>query len=304
MPEDVLTCSIDGCDRPANVPGSARGWCRAHYRRWQRYGDPHEKPRRVAKWVGVCDVEGCDLRIYGHGLCQKHWANKRRTGDPLGLQRVPQSCSADGCEQTATARGMCRGHYDQARREPARAASAARKAQQEQARQRMCDHCGSSFLAKRAGAVGRFCSRDCKDKSLVRFTEGLCLQCGSQIVDRPSRFSRYEGRSFCSKQCHGEWRRCNPKAIRFGSAISARHRDLYGRQCVICGEARAVEYAHKIPARDGGTIHPENIYVLCPTHHTILDHNPELLTPAELAALKTVAEAWKIQRPVSKGSGA
>ena len=29
-------CSIPECDNPATV----RGWCNAHYHRWQRYGDP------------------------------------------------------------------------------------------------------------------------------------------------------------------------------------------------------------------------------------------------------------------------
>lgn len=29
-------CSIDRCDKPA----IKRGWCGAHYRRWQRHGDP------------------------------------------------------------------------------------------------------------------------------------------------------------------------------------------------------------------------------------------------------------------------
>jgi hypothetical protein len=29
-------CSIDGCDEPS----TARGWCPAHYGRWQRYGSP------------------------------------------------------------------------------------------------------------------------------------------------------------------------------------------------------------------------------------------------------------------------
>ena len=34
------TCSIEGCEGTAGEPGSARGWCRRHYRRWQRHGDP------------------------------------------------------------------------------------------------------------------------------------------------------------------------------------------------------------------------------------------------------------------------
>jgi hypothetical protein len=29
-------CSVDGCDKPAH----GRGWCKAHYLRWRRRGDP------------------------------------------------------------------------------------------------------------------------------------------------------------------------------------------------------------------------------------------------------------------------
>lgn len=38
-------CSIDTCDGPTGVPGTARGWCRAHYTRWYRYGDPTAQPQ-------------------------------------------------------------------------------------------------------------------------------------------------------------------------------------------------------------------------------------------------------------------
>ena len=31
-----MTCSIAGCDRAAKT----RGWCRKHYNRWVRHGDP------------------------------------------------------------------------------------------------------------------------------------------------------------------------------------------------------------------------------------------------------------------------
>lgn len=32
----TLTCSVEGCERPHE----ARGWCKGHYHRWQRHGDP------------------------------------------------------------------------------------------------------------------------------------------------------------------------------------------------------------------------------------------------------------------------
>lgn len=34
----VRECSIDGCDR--STRGGARGWCKLHYYRWNRNGDP------------------------------------------------------------------------------------------------------------------------------------------------------------------------------------------------------------------------------------------------------------------------
>lgn len=40
MAADFKPCSIDGCNGNAAVKGTSRGWCSAHYRRWQRYGDP------------------------------------------------------------------------------------------------------------------------------------------------------------------------------------------------------------------------------------------------------------------------
>lgn len=40
-----VTCSIDGCDKPA---GSARGWCGMHYQRWRNHGDPHRTLRRMS----------------------------------------------------------------------------------------------------------------------------------------------------------------------------------------------------------------------------------------------------------------
>lgn len=39
---DNLICSIDGCNREVFV--KARGWCRIHYTRWWKHGDPNAEP--------------------------------------------------------------------------------------------------------------------------------------------------------------------------------------------------------------------------------------------------------------------
>lgn len=54
------TCSIDDCDRDA----IARGWCRRHYLRWHKYGDPtawRNDPTPIAErfWAKVNRSEGC-----------------------------------------------------------------------------------------------------------------------------------------------------------------------------------------------------------------------------------------------------
>jgi hypothetical protein len=42
-----MKCSVQGCDRP----GEVRGWCRPHYKRWRRHGDPAagQQPRGDAQ---------------------------------------------------------------------------------------------------------------------------------------------------------------------------------------------------------------------------------------------------------------
>lgn len=72
-------CSVDGCDRSHY----GRGWCKLHYDRWQRHGDPlwtRPKSEPVIKppkalRPGVCCVESCVRtdRIV-RGLCNMHYS--------------------------------------------------------------------------------------------------------------------------------------------------------------------------------------------------------------------------------------
>lgn len=58
-----MICSVNGCDRPIHV--QKHGYCRAHYLRWYRYGDPlagGTATGATVEWLAAQvghDGEGC-----------------------------------------------------------------------------------------------------------------------------------------------------------------------------------------------------------------------------------------------------
>lgn len=76
-----MTCSVGGCDREAKT----RGWCRMHYLRWYKTGDPTKT--RPGRWDGydrpTCSVEECAQLSHAHGYCTSHYKRWERYGDPL-----------------------------------------------------------------------------------------------------------------------------------------------------------------------------------------------------------------------------
>jgi HNH endonuclease len=75
-------CSVPGCDRPH----VARGWCKLHYYRWKRAGDPLlvRPPGFPPRERPPCAVPDCEKQAKrgGRGWCAKHHTRWVRHGDP------------------------------------------------------------------------------------------------------------------------------------------------------------------------------------------------------------------------------
>ncbi len=102
----VRICALEECDRLVY----SREWCRRHYNRWRKTGNPR-KPIRT------CSVEGCDDRHFGHGFCNKHYKKWWKYDDPLGGHtsgrgtKVQDICRIEGCTGTVHGHRLCHVHY-------------------------------------------------------------------------------------------------------------------------------------------------------------------------------------------------
>jgi hypothetical protein len=71
-------CSIGDC----NEPHHSRSWCKMHYVRWHRHGDPMAVWVRKPRPIRMCSVEDCDNKHRGRGYCDMHLARVRKHGNP------------------------------------------------------------------------------------------------------------------------------------------------------------------------------------------------------------------------------
>ena len=73
-------CKVEGCDNKHK----AKGYCRKHYDKFLKYGDPlFTKCCEIKK----CKVEGCENKYLAKGYCKKHYYRFKRHGDPLIVQK-------------------------------------------------------------------------------------------------------------------------------------------------------------------------------------------------------------------------
>lgn len=110
MPE-LKTCSVTEC----NSVAACRGWCRKHYQRWRKHGDPETSI--VELRPKVCVIEGCDRPVNGHGLCGAHYNRNMRHGSPTGggpeRGKQDDECKVLGCAKKPKARNLCPTHWKQ-----------------------------------------------------------------------------------------------------------------------------------------------------------------------------------------------
>lgn len=102
------TCKIQGCESPVE----SRGYCRKHYKRWYKYGDPH-RVKLIRNHGAPCKVTGCENPAKSREMCGKHYQRFRVHGDPLGAY-VPNRfkvCAFRDCENPMDSKGLCSTHY-------------------------------------------------------------------------------------------------------------------------------------------------------------------------------------------------
>ncbi len=231
-------CQVEGCEKPAGVPGTARGWCSTHYSRWQKTGDPLVAPTDLKPAPSpTCAVDGCESPRWARGWCSTHYARWRKDGDPGTAERMTQPaagrCHVAGCRRRVRTKGLCQRHYLRQRRYGDPLA-------------------GGSLFGVHTKCAARFCNRE-------HYCRGLCRAHWAVVQrvtdDRGARLGR---------EIPGT---CSP------AQLVARV-DLYANHCWMCG-AEATEIDHVKPLSAGGSNWPANLRPAChPCNRAKSNHWP------------------------------
>lgn len=118
MAEKFKPCSIEGCNGNSHRSAKgARGWCRMHYKRWQRHGDPcagRAPAGEISSFIDSALIAQTDECIlwpfarnsagYGHFMLDCRWHNAHRFicekvhGSPPEIQyQAAHACGNRAC---------------------------------------------------------------------------------------------------------------------------------------------------------------------------------------------------------------
>jgi hypothetical protein len=167
-----------------------------------------------------------------------------------------------------------------------------------------CLTCGDEFSVVPSRAdKAKFCSQNCYHEGqkqgktshpdrYVEYEELECTECSKTVEKPPSRANRSD-RQFCDEECYINWSSSHQKKE---SGRRQRMREKENASCEICGFDRFIEMSHIVASENGGTYHKNNIAMLCPNHHRLLDHGK-----IKLEEIEKIEN--KIRRAVCDGDG-
>lgn len=91
MADSFKSCSISGCNQNAHPKArGVRGWCRNHYNRFLRHGDPLGGQIRADN-SGKCSIDGCHQVAIKRTWCRDHYGRWQRHGSPIAGGVTPGS---------------------------------------------------------------------------------------------------------------------------------------------------------------------------------------------------------------------
>lgn len=245
------TCIIGDCERAHN----ARGWCLAHYKKWQKYGDPLGKasPRERK----TCSVETCDRTMYARAYCKLHYKRHMTHGD-LTYGRSRRRCSVDGCDEPRHSNGYCVKHFTRWKRH---GSATARMPGEVINGKRVCPLCkiDTDLANYSPGSTGRCkaCVAKVKrDKYVPKPPADLpdipCTHCGEPFKPKSVRVK------LCSEKCVADRTRTvdlnhthRYRARKRGATVErVRREEIFERDswmCGICGDPIPKEARHPSP---------------------------------------------------------
>ena len=197
------TCSIDGCGRD----NAARGWCKLHWARWKKHGDPLGGSWDTPKMPDTCEIEGCGRESRSRWemsvtVCAMHYLRRMQTGsfdNPRGNPSPDGLCIAEGCrvETRSPTSQHCERHYYQIRRTGSifTRVVKGKKVVAEIARFSECQYCGKPTQGN------KHCSKRCS----TRASRGTPLERGCKNCNKA--FEPVNGVVCCSDECFSEYHR-------------------------------------------------------------------------------------------------